>query len=100
MPRRHHPANNLPRLPMVTPNRRPTPTQHIGASLGCPTLLTLIAFRAQYGYDVNSPQFKEWAASQQAQYGQYWAQQGYAGDAPAPPAPAPTDPSPPPPPPA
>ncbi|KAH7921209.1 eukaryotic type KH-domain (KH-domain type I) [Leucogyrophana mollusca] len=58
------------------------------------------AYWAQYGYDVNSPQFKEWAASQQQQYGQYYAQ-GYAGGAvpPANGAPAPNDPAPPPPPP-
>ncbi|KAI6023790.1 hypothetical protein BKA83DRAFT_448671 [Pisolithus microcarpus] len=65
------------------------------------------AYWAQYGYDVNSPQFKEWAASQQAQYGQYWAQQGYSpsagvpgGGPTAPSAPAPSEPAPPPPPPA
>ncbi|KII86018.1 hypothetical protein PLICRDRAFT_94175 [Plicaturopsis crispa FD-325 SS-3] len=49
---------------------------------------------AAYGYDVNSPQFKEWAASQQ-QYAQYYAAQGQAAGtsasppgtaAPAPPA--------------
>jgi len=28
---------------------------------------------AAYGYDVNSPQFKEWMAQQQAQYSQYYA---------------------------
>ncbi|KAL4062515.1 hypothetical protein V8B97DRAFT_1955149 [Scleroderma yunnanense] len=61
------------------------------------------AYWAQYGYDVNSPQFKEWAASQQAQYGQYWAQQGYdaaagADGQPTSSAPAPSDPAPPPPP--
>ncbi|KAJ8587564.1 eukaryotic type KH-domain (KH-domain type I) [Rhizopogon salebrosus TDB-379] len=50
------------------------------------------AYWAQYGYDVNSAQFKEWAASQQAQY-----YQQYAGQAAAP---APSDPAPPPPPPA
>ncbi|KAK0239272.1 hypothetical protein EDD85DRAFT_829632 [Armillaria nabsnona] len=62
---------------------------------------------AAYGYDVNSAQFKEWAASQQQQTygGQYFAgdAQGYnpanpsAGAAPA--APAPQEPAPPPPPP-
>ncbi|KZT28091.1 hypothetical protein NEOLEDRAFT_1154701 [Neolentinus lepideus HHB14362 ss-1] len=67
------------------------------------------AYWAAYGYDVNSPQFKEWAASQQQQYAQYYAQQGYdptaATDA-SPPAPGsaapppPADPAPPPPPPA
>ncbi|KAH7910052.1 hypothetical protein BJ138DRAFT_1173370 [Hygrophoropsis aurantiaca] len=54
------------------------------------------AYWAQFGYDVNSPQFKEWAASQQQQYGQYYAQ-GYAGAANG--APTPNDPAPPPPPP-
>ncbi|EMD34792.1 hypothetical protein CERSUDRAFT_86213 [Gelatoporia subvermispora B] len=60
------------------------------------------AYWAAYGYDVNSPQFKEW---QQQQYAQYYAQQGYTGAAsgadPTPPgsAPPPSDPAPPPPPP-
>ncbi|KAF9224167.1 hypothetical protein BS17DRAFT_880164 [Gyrodon lividus] len=56
------------------------------------------AYWAQFGYDVNSTQFKEWAASQEQQYSQYYAQQGYgAAGATAPP--APTDVAPPPPPP-
>ncbi|KAF8448804.1 hypothetical protein L210DRAFT_1061475 [Boletus edulis BED1] len=55
------------------------------------------AYWAQFGYDVNSPQFKEWAASQQQQYDQYYG----AGSAPGPPGPppAPSDGVPPPPPP-
>ncbi|KAL4266684.1 KH domain containing protein RIK/BLOM7 [Pleurotus pulmonarius] len=56
---------------------------------------------AAYGYDVNSPQFKEWAAQQQQQYSQYYAQQGYSVDpsqAGAAAAPAPTGAAPPPPP--
>jgi len=68
--------------------------------------------RAAYGYDVNSPEFKEWQASQTAQYKQYYASQGYTApgsDAAAaaggvagaaPPAPPPSEPAPPPPPPA
>ncbi|KIJ21057.1 hypothetical protein PAXINDRAFT_106981 [Paxillus involutus ATCC 200175] len=55
------------------------------------------AYWAQFGYDINSPQFKEWAASQQQQYSQYYAQQGYGAGGPS--APAPTDAAPPPPPP-
>ncbi|KAG6915690.1 hypothetical protein DXG01_010418 [Tephrocybe rancida] len=61
------------------------------------------AYWAAYGYDVNSPEFKEWQTSQQQQYAQYYAQQGYdpaaygAGAAPA--APPPSDAAPPPPPP-
>ncbi|GLB41602.1 putative K homology RNA-binding domain containing protein [Lyophyllum shimeji] len=55
------------------------------------------AYWAAYGYDVNSPQFKEWAAQQQQQYSQYYAAQGYGAGgaaasgtpASAPPAPAP-----------
>jgi hypothetical protein len=70
-------------------------------------LLTL-PYRAAYGYDVNSPEFKEWQTSQMAQYKQYYASQGYAAPgsdtatasggaaAPAPP----SEPAPPPPPPA
>ncbi|KAF8555884.1 hypothetical protein OG21DRAFT_1602647 [Imleria badia] len=59
------------------------------------------AYWAQFGYDINSSQFKEWAASQQQQYNQYYAQQGYGADgAPgAPPAPSDGVPPPPPPPP-
>ncbi|KAJ6580986.1 hypothetical protein B0H19DRAFT_1207116 [Mycena capillaripes] len=52
---------------------------------------------AAYGYDVNSEQFKEWAASQQQQYTQYYAQGGQPG-APAPDGAAPAQPPPPPPP--
>ncbi|ETW75839.1 hypothetical protein HETIRDRAFT_38044 [Heterobasidion irregulare TC 32-1] len=49
------------------------------------------AYWAAYGYDVNSPQFKEWQASQ-SQYAQYYAQ-GYGGQEGAPP---PSEPAPPP----
>ncbi|KAI6149654.1 hypothetical protein BKA82DRAFT_920057 [Pisolithus tinctorius] len=103
------PPDNAP--PPPPPGEQPppppdgaVPPQPPGA--GAPQSATdaYAAYWAQYGYDVNSPQFKEWAASQQAQYGQYWAQQGYAGaaagGATAPPAPAPSEPAPPPPPPA
>jgi hypothetical protein len=69
-------------------------------------LLTL-PYRAAYGYDVNSPEFKDWQTSQMAQYKQYYSSQGYevpssdpaaasAGGAAAP-AP-PSEPAPPPPP--
>ncbi|KAG2093130.1 uncharacterized protein F5147DRAFT_721558 [Suillus discolor] len=66
-----------------------------GAPTGTPgpdTQDAYAAYWAQYGYDVNSAQFKEWAASQQAQY-----YQAYAGQTAAP---APSDSAPPPPPPA
>ncbi|KAK1233495.1 hypothetical protein PQX77_003350 [Marasmius sp. AFHP31] len=63
------------------------------------------AYWAQYGYDVNSPQFKEWIASQQQQYSQYYAQPGQAaaggatpGGSEAPPQPPSQAPPPPPPP--
>jgi len=61
-----------------------------------------IAYWAAYGYDVNSPQFKEWLATQQQQqYSQYYAAQGYAtADTSQTPAAPPSDPAPPPPPPA
>ncbi|KAG2364660.1 hypothetical protein BDR07DRAFT_1354774 [Suillus spraguei] len=65
-----------------------------GAPTGTPgpeTQDAYAAYWAQYGYDVNSAQFKEWAASQQAQY-----YQAYAGQTAAP---APSDGAPPPPPP-
>ncbi|OJT03482.1 hypothetical protein TRAPUB_5901 [Trametes pubescens] len=69
------------------------------------------AYWAAYGYDVNSPQFKEWQTQQAQQYAQYYAQAGYpagatdasgAAMAAAAPgsAPPPSDPAPPPPPPA
>ncbi|KAG5721441.1 hypothetical protein E4T56_gene13188 [Termitomyces sp. T112] len=65
------------------------------------------AYWAAYGYDVNSKEFKDWQASQQQQYAQYYAQQGYNsatyGDgvmaASSTPAPPPSDAAPPPPPP-
>jgi hypothetical protein len=68
---------------------------------------TRMFHRAAYGYDVNSPEFKEWQASQMAQYKQYYASQGYAapgsdaagaGASAAAPAPPPSEPAPPPPP--
>ncbi|KAG7094184.1 hypothetical protein E1B28_007791 [Marasmius oreades] len=43
---------------------------------------TYAAYWAQYGYDVNSSQFKEWAVTQPYQYSQYYAQAGYNGVAP------------------
>jgi len=47
------------------------------------------AYWAAYGYDVNSPEFKEWQASQQQQYSQYYAAYANAAaqptDAPPPP---------------
>ncbi|TCD68691.1 hypothetical protein EIP91_009975 [Steccherinum ochraceum] len=68
------------------------------------------AYWAAYGYDVNSPQFKEWQQQQQQQYAQYYAQQGYPANGTDPAAPAapngapppapPSEPAPPPPPPA
>ncbi|KAF8882156.1 hypothetical protein CPB84DRAFT_1817151 [Gymnopilus junonius] len=57
------------------------------------------AYWAAYGYDVNSPEFKEWQASQQAQYAQYYA--SYAagsGGTPGAPAAPPSEAPPPPPP--
>jgi hypothetical protein len=58
------------------------------------------AYWAQYGYDVNTPEFKAWAAQQQQQM--YYAQQGaagYAGGAAAGEPAPPTEQAPPPPPP-
>ncbi|KAG6334844.1 hypothetical protein ID866_4249 [Astraeus odoratus] len=109
------PPDNMP--PPPPPGEQPPPppegsaaSQPPAADASQSATDAYAAYWAQYGYDVNSPQFKEWAASQQAQYGQYWAQQGYgatgaAGGATAPSttapsAPAPNDPAPPPPPPA
>jgi len=60
------------------------------------------AYWAAYGYDVNSSEFKEWQASQMAQYNQYYAgsDSAAAGAGPAAPAPPPSEPAPPHPPPA
>ncbi|KAK2464010.1 hypothetical protein APHAL10511_003954 [Amanita phalloides] len=57
------------------------------------------SYWAAYGYDVNSPQFKEWAAQQQAQYSQYYS--GYTASSATPSTnatPAPPNEAPPPPP--
>ena len=82
-----------------------------GFIVPCETRVTptdICPHRAAYGYDVNSPEFKEWQASQTAQYKQYYASQGYTpGSDPAAaaaagavaPAPPPSEPAPPPPPP-
>ncbi|KAG1747969.1 uncharacterized protein EDB91DRAFT_1235848 [Suillus paluster] len=70
--------------PPPPPGEQPPPPPD-----GAETQDAYAAYWAQYGYDVNSEQFKEWAASQQAQY-----YQAYAGQT----APAPSDPAPPPPP--
>ncbi|KAE9396829.1 hypothetical protein BT96DRAFT_958084 [Gymnopus androsaceus JB14] len=66
-----------------------------------------IAYWAAYGYDVNTAEFKAWAAEQAKQAEQYYAQQGtaaYPGTDPsaaaAPPPPPPDSQAPPPPPPA
>lgn len=36
-------------------------------------------YRAAYGYDINSSEFKDWAAGLQNQYAQYYASQGQPG---------------------
>ncbi|EIW75207.1 hypothetical protein CONPUDRAFT_66132 [Coniophora puteana RWD-64-598 SS2] len=84
--------------PPQTPYTGATPGQDGGQD-------AYAAYWYVYGYDVNSEQFKEWAAQQQAQYGQYYAQQAQQGQTPGqdgtpqPPAPAPAGDAPPPPPP-
>ncbi|KAG9313204.1 hypothetical protein JVU11DRAFT_6663 [Chiua virens] len=98
------PPDNSP--PPPPPGEQPPPPPN-GSGAPVPgasddSMDTYSAYWAQFGYDVNSPQFKEWAASQQQQYSQYYAQQGYAdGATPGAPggAPPPTDGAPPPPPP-
>ncbi|KAI0747010.1 hypothetical protein C8Q80DRAFT_1178811 [Daedaleopsis nitida] len=78
--------------------------QQPGASASAADWEAYTQYWAAYGYDVNSPQFKEWQAQQQQQYAQYYAQAGYgqaaAGAAAPGSAPPPNDPAPPPPPPA
>ncbi|KIJ65445.1 hypothetical protein HYDPIDRAFT_88101 [Hydnomerulius pinastri MD-312] len=96
------PPDNAP--PPPPPGEQPPPPPDggapppPGAGASEATVDAYAAYWAQYGYDVNSPQFKEWAASQQQQYSQYYAQQGYEAAAPAPPAPSDAAPPPPPPP--
>jgi len=105
--------------PPPPPGEQPPPPPSDGSTTGAggastapaapaPTDLdAYTAYWAAYGYDVNSPEFKEWQASQTAQYKQYYASQGYtapdataAGAGAAAPAPPPSEPAPPPPPPA
>ncbi|KAI0264694.1 hypothetical protein BC834DRAFT_924549 [Gloeopeniophorella convolvens] len=100
--------------PPPPPGEQPPPPPPDGGAGGtsaapAPTDLDAYsAYWAAYGYDVNSPEFKEWQASQMAQYNQFYASQGYAapgsdpasGPAPGAAAPPPSEPAPPPPPPA
>lgn len=59
-------------------------------------ILIFLLLRAQYGYDVNTPEFKAWAAQQQQQQAQYYTQgYGVQSAAPAPPADQPPPPPPP-----
>ncbi|KAJ6458149.1 KH domain-containing protein [Mycena vitilis] len=86
--------------PPPPPGEQPPPPP--GGAAGPPAATdtdAYAAYWAAYGYDVNSEQFKEWAASQQQQYTQYYAQAGQAGaQAPVPDGAAPAQPPPPPPP--
>ncbi|KAI0305161.1 hypothetical protein B0F90DRAFT_1701807 [Multifurca ochricompacta] len=105
--------------PPPPPGEQPPPPPSDGGPAGtssspaapAPTDLDAYsAYWAAYGYDVNSPEFKEWQASQMAQYNQYYASQGYTapgsdtttapGAGGAAPAPPPNEPAPAPPPPA
>ncbi|KII91230.1 hypothetical protein PLICRDRAFT_37964 [Plicaturopsis crispa FD-325 SS-3] len=75
-----------------------------GQAAGPPAVTDTAAYAAYwagFGYDVNSPEFKEWQEQQQQQYAQYYASQGYGAPAAAPAggAPEPGEPAPPPPPP-
>ncbi|CDO75747.1 hypothetical protein BN946_scf184921.g23 [Trametes cinnabarina] len=92
--------------PAAPSGAAPTAGQ-LGAAPAATDMDAYAAYWAAYGYDVNSPQFKEWQAQQAAQYAQYYAQAGYtAGATGTTPtasapgsAPPPSDPAPPPPPP-
>jgi len=101
--------------PPPPPGEQPPPPPSDGATTAAGTapaapaptdMDAYTAYWAAYGYDVNSPEFKEWQASQTAQYKQYYASQGYSDPAAAAaagavaPAPPPSEPAPPPPPPA
>ncbi|KAJ3492231.1 hypothetical protein NLI96_g109 [Meripilus lineatus] len=69
------------------PGGAPTAPPAGDGSQGAPAVSDADAYAqywAAYGYDVNSPQFKEWQAQQQQQYAQYYAQQGYSGETGAP----------------
>ncbi|KAG7094210.1 hypothetical protein E1B28_007817 [Marasmius oreades] len=95
----------VPPPPTAAPPPPPPDGQQLTAPQGDQqnTAEAYAAYWAQYGYDVNSPQFKEWTATQQQQqYSQYYAQAGYNGVAPegdAQPQPPQQAPPPPPPPP-
>ncbi|KAJ7221891.1 hypothetical protein C8J57DRAFT_1392442 [Mycena rebaudengoi] len=79
--------------PPPPPGEQPPPPPDGGAAPSAATdPAAYAAYWAAYGYDVNSEQFKEWAATQQQQYSQYYATQAAAAPA------APTQPPPPPPP--
>ncbi|KAF7345361.1 Kh domain-containing protein [Mycena venus] len=88
--------------PPPPPGEQPPPPPD-GSAAGPPAASDVDAYAAYwaaYGYDVNSAQFKEWAASQQQQYSQYYSAQAGQPGQPAPPAaPAPDSAAPPPPPP-
>ncbi|THH08953.1 hypothetical protein EW145_g2350 [Phellinidium pouzarii] len=113
------PPGEAPPPPGVPPpapdGSQPTQPPGAAAAGGAPAASDQDAYAqywAAYGYDVTSPQFKEWQAQQQQQYAQYYAQQaGYGSSgvpgasppppngAPPPPPPPSGEPAPPPPPP-
>ncbi|KAF7357054.1 Kh domain-containing protein [Mycena venus] len=74
--------------PPPPPGEQPPPPPD-GSAAGPPAASDVDAYAAYwaaYGYDVNSAQFKEWAASQQQQYSQYYSAQAGQPGQPAPPA--------------
>ncbi|TDL24653.1 hypothetical protein BD410DRAFT_98865 [Rickenella mellea] len=78
------PPGDAPPPPPGAPPPAPDGSQPPNLSAGAPAASdqdAYAAYWAAYGYDINSPQFKEWQAQQQQQYAQYYAQQGYGGAA-------------------
>ncbi|KAG5637122.1 hypothetical protein H0H81_005715 [Sphagnurus paluster] len=97
------PGEAPPPPPAGTPAGDAAQQQYAAGPPAATDVEAYAAYWAAYGYDVTTPEFKEWQASQQQQYAQYYASQGYDpatyGAAAAPAAPPPSDAAPPPPPP-
>jgi hypothetical protein len=88
---RHRPRTALLRLRLLEARRATTPTSSISKSMCTARVINCSsAASISMGYDVSSPQFKEWFETQKLQQQQQQAQQ--PGAAPAPPSEAPPPP--------
>ncbi|CAA7268518.1 unnamed protein product [Cyclocybe aegerita] len=84
------PGEGPPQAPAGTPAGDAAAAQYAAGPPAPSDTEAYSAYWAAYGYDVNSPEFKEWQASQQQQYAQYYSQYANAVQ--------PSEPAPPPPP--